>query len=163
VRAQISHRSRQSVTEQALAALARLKEPIRLFPYVPDDPAKPERSASRSVTLSGMLTGPIRPSLPTAPVHSSSATVAGSGKSMLDNIIAMIVTGRTVHPVAETKNTEEFEKRLATALIKGTQIIGLDNCTVPIGGGLFSQAATEPVISIRDFGVLKTSTSKILR
>jgi hypothetical protein len=140
--------------EQALAAIARLKEPIRLFPYVPDG-AKPERSASRSVTLSGMLTGLIRPSLPTAPVDSSSATVAGSGKSMLDNIIAMIVTGRTVHPVAETTNTEEFEKRLATALIKGSQIIGLDNCTIPIEGGLFSQAATEPVVSIRDFGTLK--------
>ena len=74
---------------------------------------------------------------------------------MLDNIIAMIVTGRTVHPVAETTNTEEFEKRLATALIKGSQIIGLDNCTIPIEGGLFSQAATEPVVSIRDFGTLK--------
>jgi hypothetical protein len=141
--------------EQALAAIAKLKEPIRLFPYVPDHPAKPARSASRSVTLSGMLTGLIRPSLPTAPVHSSSATVAGSGKSMLDNIIAMIVTGRTVHPVAETTNTEEFEKRLATALIKGSQIIGLDNCTIPIGGGLFSQATTEPAVSIRDFGTLK--------
>jgi hypothetical protein len=141
--------------EQAVAALAKLKEPIALFPYVPDDPENPERSASRSVTLSGMLTGLIRPSLPTAPVHSSSATVAGSGKSMLDNIIAMIVTGRTVHPVAETTKTDEFEKRLATALIKGSQIIGLDNCTIPIGGGLFCQAATEPVVSIRDFGVLK--------
>jgi hypothetical protein len=133
--------------DDALAALARLKEPIALFPYVSD--------ASRSVTLSAELTGLIRPSLPTAPVHSSSATVAGSGKSMLDNIVAMILTGRTVHAVAETANTEEFEKRLATALIKGSQIIGLDNCTVPIGGGLFCQAATEQVVSIREFGVLK--------
>jgi hypothetical protein len=133
--------------DDALAALAKLKEPIALFPYVAD--------TSRSVTLSAVLTGLIRPSLPTAPVHSSSATVPGSGKSMLDNIVAMIVTGRTVHAVAETANTEEFEKRLATALIKGSQIIGLDNCTIPIGGGLFCQAATEQVVSIRDFGVLK--------
>ena len=142
--------------DDALRALAALKEPISLFPYVPDNAeASLERSASRSVTLSAMITGLIRASLATAPIHSSSAPVAGSGKSMLDNIVAVLATGRTCHPVAETPNTEEFEKRLATALIKGSQIIGLGNCTVRIGGGLLCQAVTESVISIRDFGVLK--------
>jgi hypothetical protein len=141
--------------EDAVAALARLREPIALFPYVPDDPADPGRSASRSVTLSATVTGLIRASLPTVPLHSTDATVAGSGKSLLDNIVAMVVTGRTCHPVAETEETAEFEKRLATALVKGPQIIGLDNCTVPIGGGLLCQALTEQVISIREFGTLK--------
>jgi hypothetical protein len=149
----------QPSRDDAFEALELLKTPIALFPYVPDDPNMSSgRSASRSVTLSAVLTGLIRPSLPTAPLHSSTAPVAGSGKSMLDNIVAMLVTGRTCYPVAETEDVKEFEKRLATALIKGAQIIGLDNLTVPLGGGLLSQALTEPVITIRDFGLLRDVT-----
>jgi len=74
---------------------------------------------------------------------------------MLDNIIGLLATGRTCHALAETTDTDEFEKRLASALIRGDQIIGLDNCTVELGGGLLCQAVTEERISIRDFGVLK--------
>lgn len=144
--------------EDALAALTLLMEPIKMFPFVPDDPLQREISASRSVSLSGILTATIRPSLPTAPLHASTAPIAGSGKSKLDNIAAIISTGRTCHPIAETTSTEEFEKRIATALIKGDPIIGLDNCTVPLGGGLLCQALTEQIINIRDFGFLKDIT-----
>jgi hypothetical protein len=50
-------------------------------------------------------------SLPTAPLHATDATTSGSGKSMLDDVVAMLVTGRTCDPVAETKETTELEKR----------------------------------------------------
>ena len=137
------------------AALATLKAPIAKFPFVPGDPEKPELSASRSVVLSAILTGIIRGSLATAPLHGFSSPVAGAGKSKLGNVVAITVMGRTVHPVAETKDTKEFEKRAATALIRGDQIIGFDNCAVPVGGGLLSQALSEPSITIRNFGKLK--------
>jgi hypothetical protein len=137
------------------AALATLKAPIAKFPFVPDDPEKPELSSSRSVVLSAILTGVSRAALATAPLHGFNSPVAGAGKSKLGNVVAITVMGRTVHPVAETRDTKEFEKRAATALIRGDQIIGFDNCTVPVGGGLLSQALSEPSIAIRNFGKLK--------
>lgn len=129
--------------QQTKDALDLLISPIRLFPFVDN--------ASRSVTLSGMLTALVRGSLPTAPLHASTAPVAGSGKSTLDNIIAIMAIGRTCHPIAETTDTKEFEKRIASALIRGDQIIPFDNCTVPLGGGLLCQAITEPSVAIRGF------------
>jgi putative DNA primase/helicase len=145
----------ENPTQKEIAeALATLKHPIRKFPFVPDKD-NPNRSASRSVMLSAMLTGVIRPSLTTSPLHGFTSPVAGSGKSKLGNIISIIVMGRTVHAVAETKSTDEFEKRVATALIHGEQIIGFDNCTTAVGGGLLSQALTEPSIAIRAFGTLR--------
>lgn len=55
--------------EQVKAALKLLIKPIGLFPFVDD--------SSRSVTLSGILTATIRASLLTAPLHASTAPVAG--------------------------------------------------------------------------------------
>jgi hypothetical protein len=124
--------------DEVADALATLKKPIAKFPFVPDDPKQPARSASRSVVLSAILTGLIRGSLATAPLHGFDSPVAGAGRSKLGNVVAITVMGRTVHPVAETTDTKEFEKRAATALIRGEQIIGFDNCTVPVGGGLLS-------------------------
>jgi hypothetical protein len=156
--------SEKPTVAEITAALATLKAPISKFPFVPDNPNEPDdpnnpdkekRSASRSVVLSAILTGVIRSSLTTAPLHGFSSPVAGAGKSKLGNIVAITVMGRTVHPVAETKNTEEFEKRVATALIRGDQIIGFDNCTTPVGGGLLSQALSEDSVAIRNFGKLR--------
>ena len=58
---------------------------IDTFPFV--------AQVDRSVALSGILTALDRRSMATAPLHAFTAPVAGTGKSLLVDIIAMLATG----------------------------------------------------------------------
>jgi putative DNA primase/helicase len=88
----------------AVAALAILKGPIAKFPFVDD--------ASRSVALSGMLTTVSRAALDAAPMHGSDALVAGSGKSKLADIAAVMATGHRAAVTAIGRESKgELEKK----------------------------------------------------
>ena len=129
---------------EAECALADLKALIREFQFV-DEP-------SRSVALSGLLTAPIRRSLPTAPLHAYSAPVMGSGKSKLVDLASMVATGHEAPVIAQGKTEEEMEKRLGAALIAGDTVVSFDNCEAPLGGELLCQALTQAALSIRILG-----------
>ena len=129
---------------EALAALAMFKRLLSEFPFT--------SPASRSVALSGFLTACVRRSLPTAPGHASTAPVAGSGKSMLSDLISMVATGHDAPVIAQGRTEEEMEKRLGAALIAGDAIISIDNCTEPLEGALLCQALTQQILMIRRLG-----------
>src|SRR5262249_16082067 len=95
--------------DDALAALAKLNKLIETFPFVSD--------ADRSVALSAILTPLDRHALATAPLHAFTSPVAGSGKSLLVDIVAVLATGRLMPVIAQGKNEEELEKRLGSALL----------------------------------------------
>src|SRR5689334_3375299 len=84
---------------EALAALELLKEPFADFPFVPDGPKG--LSASRSVMLSIVLTGLVRRTLSTAPMHGVSAPTPGTGKSLAVQVAAMIIIGRAVTAMSQ--------------------------------------------------------------
>src|SRR5690606_14135287 len=65
----------QPTREEAKAALERLDHVLRGFPFASE--------ADRSVALSAFLTGLVRRSLRTAPLHGFDAPTAGTGKSLL--------------------------------------------------------------------------------
>jgi hypothetical protein len=75
----IPERPGQAAAAEALRLLDSL---VATFPFV-------DRS-SRAVALSGILTACVRRSLPTAPMHAFTAPTAGSGKSMLVDLISVI-------------------------------------------------------------------------
>jgi putative DNA primase/helicase len=121
--------------EQALAALAELKDVIKDFPFVTE--------VDRSVALSAMLTPIVRRSLPSAPMQAFSATIAGSGKSKLVDIASVLATGERA-PVDEAKEDKEaFSKTLGALLLCGASIIALDNIEAPLGGALLCQILTQ--------------------
>lgn len=128
----------------AADALKELADIIGTFPFV--------GSADRSVALSAILTALIRRSLPTAPLHGFSAPTAGSGKSFLVDIAALIATGRRVPVIAQGKTDEEAEKRLGAALMAGDAVISIDNCERPLGGDFLCQALTQPMVKTRVLG-----------
>jgi hypothetical protein len=130
--------------EDARAALSLLKRLIATFPFTSD--------ASRSVALSGMLTAMVRRSLATSPLHGFTAPVAGSGKSKLVDLAALLATGSLAPVIAQGRSEEETEKRLASALIAGDAVISLDNCTEPLAGDLLCQALTQQVLRPRILG-----------
>lgn len=136
----------------ALLALQDLKHLIRGFPFVPDDPQQPDRSPSRSAVLATMLHSIIRRILPSAPMLLIGAPTAGTGKTLLANLIAIIATGRKAAAASLGKTEEEFEKRISSTLRRGDPVILYDNITVPLDSELLCSALTEKNIHVRILG-----------
>ena len=128
----------------AIAALERIKDLITGFPFVSE--------VDRSVALSGFLTTLDRRAMATAPLHAFNAPVAGTGKSLLIDLISILATGRPMSVVAQGKNEEELEKRLGSALIAGDTAISLDNCDHQLEGAFLCQALTQGQLNIRLLG-----------
>ncbi len=134
----------QPTRDDALGALGLLEELISESPF--DD--KP----SRSVALSGLITPVVRGAFPVAPMHVSSAPVAGSGKSSLWDLVAAISTGQQRIPVIAAGNAEETEKRLIGVMLTGQPLVSIDNVNGELKGDFLCQAIEQHVLDIRPLG-----------
>lgn len=128
--------------DEALAALAKLREPIAGFPFVPE-PGSPNASSSRSVALSAILTALCRRSLRTAPLHAFTAPTMATGKSLLADVVSIIATGRSATVISQGKTEEEEEKRLLALLMQGEPILIVDNIERPISGDALCTILTQ--------------------
>jgi hypothetical protein len=128
----------------ATAALAKLDSLLKGFPFV--------GPADRAVALSAILTMLDRRAMATAPLHAFTAPTAGTGKSLLVDVAAVLATGRPMPVISQGKNEEELEKRLASALLAGDAGISIDNCEYTLQGGFLCQALTQPMLNIRLLG-----------
>jgi hypothetical protein len=126
------------------AALQTLKRLYHTFAF--------ETEIDRAVAISLPLTLVARTGMETAPLHAFDAPVAGSNKSKLVSIASIIATGHDAGVIAQGHTPEEFEKRLATQLMKGKQLIAIDNCNSPLDGDLLNQALTQPQLEMRVLG-----------
>lgn len=131
--------------DDAAACLAQLAHPMRGFPFVD--------GAAKSVALSAILTALVRPSLAFTPLHAFDAPTAGTGKSKLAGLAAVIAVGVTPPALSQGKSGEENEKRLSTVLMAGDSIILLDNCELPIAGDFLCSMLTESTVQARILGL----------
>lgn len=131
----------------AIQAIKTLKSLFNTFPFASD--------ADRSVVLATILTGLIRQSLETAPMFGFSAPVAGSGKSLIVDMISIIITGNKAAVLTPGKTEEELEKRLGAALMAGTTVVSFDNCTDTLQGDFLCQMLTQTMVKIRILGFSK--------
>ena len=137
----------QPTREDALAALTILKEPIAEFPFV--------NGANESVALSGMITAVIRRAMPSAPLHAFTAPTAGSGKSMLVDVAAIIATGEraAVTTVGNDKNAAtELDKQLIGAMLAGNAVVSIDNLEGPLNSSVLCSVLTQTRVSLRKLG-----------
>jgi RepB DNA-primase from phage plasmid len=130
--------------EQAMAALNLLTNLLSEFSFVD--------KIDSAVALSGLLTALVRGSLATAPMYLIRAHTAGTGKSYLVDVIAMVATGRLCPVITAGKTEEETEKRLGSVLLDGSSIVSLDNCAHELDGQLLCQLTERPLIKIRILG-----------
>jgi hypothetical protein len=131
--------------EDARAALEYLDAALLAeFPFV--------QAVDRAVMLSALLTAFDRRSMPTAPLHAFTSPVHGTGKSLLVDIISVLTSGQVAPVIAQGKNEEELEKRLASALICSDQIISIDNCSNELTSNFLCQALTQEQLKIRLLG-----------
>jgi hypothetical protein len=108
--------------------------------------------ADRAVALAGMLTVLDRRSMATAPLIAFTAPAAGTGKSLLVDLMSVLATGRLMPVLSQAKNEEEFEKRLGASLLASDACISIDNCEAPLSGALLCQALTQGELNIRLLG-----------
>ena len=130
--------------KDAFAALKTLRDLIATFPFV--------SNADRAVALSAILTAIVCRSLPACPLHGFTAPTAGSGKSMLVDLVCIIATGQPAAVIAQGKTEEELEKRLDSALLAGDLIVCIDNCEQPLGGEKLCSVITGTAVKIRPLG-----------
>jgi hypothetical protein len=128
----------------AIAALNVLEQLIRTFPFVAD--------ADRSVALSALLTILDRRSMTAAPMHAFTSPTAGTGKSLLVDLCAMLATGRPMPVISQGRSDEELEKRIGAALLAGDTAISLDNCDRTVEGVFLCQVLTQAQLNIRVLG-----------
>ena len=84
--------------------------------------------ADKANVLGLMLTPILRPIINgPVPLAAVRAVRAGTGKSLLVKAALSVLTGRSPSPTSLGTDEDEAEKRITTEMLKGTQIIYLDN------------------------------------
>jgi hypothetical protein len=155
-------------TDQAKAALARLRHRFRTFPFAdaetvicPDLGIPVVRQdvgpgLDESSYLVGLLTAVVRPSLPLAPgliIRAAFQSGSGSGKGLLAKAACIVATGMTPHAITAGHDAAETDKRLISALKEGAPFIFLDNVnSTSLRSDTLASAITEPKAQLRPLG-----------
>lgn len=134
----------------ALDALDVLVEPLRDFPFV--------ANSDRAAAVALLITAVLRPSLRHAPMFAVTAPMAGTGKSKLIDIAAIMATGRKPAVITPTPDEAELEKRIGAAAIEGDQIIAIDNVTHVLKSDQLCQMLTSEEVKVRVLGQSKSVT-----
>lgn len=140
----------QPTMHDALAALAKLNELLRDFPFAGE--------ASRAVALSALISSVVRGAMPVAPLHAITAPTSGSGKSYLVDLISALVTGDRAPVLSAADKVEETEKRLVGAVLDGNPIVALDNINGVLYSDFLCQAVERPRVKIRPLGTSQLTT-----
>ncbi len=122
--------------DRALKALDRLRYILQDFPFVNDE--------DESVMLAAILTSLVRKSIPTAPMFGFTALIAGSGKTLLANVISIIATGRQAIVATHGADKEEERKALFSKLLQGRPILLIDNIERPLQSETLNAILTAP-------------------
>jgi hypothetical protein len=131
--------------DDAVAALTELEQLIATFPFVGE--------ADQAVALSATLTALDRRAMATAPLHAFTSPTAGTGKSLLVDIVATLATNQLMPVISQGRTEEELEKRLGAALLAGDVVISLDNCEHRLESVFLCQALTQEKLNIRLLGL----------
>jgi hypothetical protein len=161
----------QPFKDQAVDALYRLRAAMRTFTFkgsrltridgidadVVDIEGPP--GLCESAALSGLLTAVCRASLPLAPgvmINAPSVSGSGAGKGLLARMIVAIAFGIIAKAGTAGHDEQELEKRIGAILLRGEPVLLLDNLNnTLLRSAQLESCLTEPLVSVRLFGVLK--------
>jgi putative DNA primase/helicase len=121
-----------------------LKDALSTFPFVD--------KTDLSAALAAMITAVLRPALSTAPLFAITAPSAGTGKSKLADLAAILATGRVAPVISGSVDEAELEKRLGSCLMAGDPLVCLDNLSGPLRGDLLCSILTQTRVNVRVLG-----------
>jgi len=131
--------------QRAVAGLKKLRKLLRGFKF--------KTQADEAAAIAAIMTALNRKSMPAAPMFQVTAPAAGTGKSKLVDVVAIIAVGRHAAVLAIGRDENEFTKRLTGVLAQGDPIIALDNITREYGReDLLLQALTQSTVLLRLLG-----------
>jgi hypothetical protein len=104
--------------QDAELALARLKDLLGEFEF--------RAESDLSAAISGILTGAVRTSLPTAPGILATAHTFGSGKSYLLDILAAFATPDDIASTTFVIDDDEMRKQLVATLMESPSVVKFD-------------------------------------
>lgn len=130
----------------AMRALMNLLDLFAEFPFSSD--------AGRYVPIAAILTMLARPAICGAvPAMLFDASTRGSGKSLIENVIAIVTTGRSASNTTYPPDEVELEKILSAAALDGARLLTLDNITGAFGCGPLDKClTTDDRVAIRVLG-----------
>lgn len=121
--------------EDALAARDVLLEVVQDFPY--------ENEIHKAAWLAFLLTPLARHAFyGPSPLFLMDANVRGSGKTLLTDVVAQIVSGREMARMSNPKSDEEARKRITALAIAGDPLILIDNINGSLGSSSLDAALT---------------------
>ncbi len=134
--------------EEGKAALDKLLKILIGFPF--------RDEASRSAVLAAMLTPLIRHAVRAAPLFAFSAPKAGSGKTLLADVVGYLATGRETVMISQATNEDEEKKRYLALLMQGSAVICIDNVEKPLSSDTLCTILSEPIWQERILGMSRT-------
>lgn len=125
-------------------AVALIDEAIGEFPF--------SDHASKANAIGCLLTPIIRPAIdaPT-PLALFDAPAAGTGKSLLAEVVSIIVCGRGASMLTAPKDPDEWGKKVTMALSSGSALTIFDNVSQPLDADALCQALTSTFVADRIF------------
>lgn len=142
------------------------------LPPVPDDPSPADiqaalslifddllvdfpfaDSASRAHALALFLLPFLRDAIHgTTPLHLVDAPAAGTGKSLLAEVLLGPGTNGLLSVMAQAADDDEWRKRLTASLRSGRPAVLIDNVTIPVDSGSLAAALVQPMWTDRLLG-----------
>lgn len=121
--------------EAVKESLGYLLEIICDFPFVDD--------SDRANALGLIFTLPLRPAIPgNIPMAAITSPVPGTGKSLLQEIVALNGTGKNAPMAGFPREDDEMRKFITSRLLAGDPLISFDNLELPLWGPSLSRALT---------------------
>ncbi len=131
--------------EQRRAALELIQEPFKDFPFMDyplADGAK-QTNASRTNALAMLLTAVLRPAIPgPVPLALVDKPQAGTGASLLAEVVSLVSTGRASAMLVAPKDEESWRKSITALLLQGRTVITIDNVEEHLQSPSLSAALT---------------------
>lgn len=141
----VPHVSAKPTATDREDALALIDEAIGDFPYVD--------AAARANLLALLLTPILRPALTGhVPLALLDKPKAGTGASLLAEVVATVTTGRPAAMMGAPDDEAEWEKAITATLLSGATVITIDNVTHPLASGQLSRALTAKTWQSRILG-----------
>lgn len=133
----------------AKAGLEAIKDHLKSFPYVSDE--------DLSAAVAAIMTAPLRRVLSAAPMVSITAPTAGTGKTMLGEIVSIIASGKRPAVLSVGSDENEFAKRVYGELLAGVGFVMFDNINRPFGNeDVLNQLLSQPELRFRPLGMAGT-------
>jgi putative DNA primase/helicase len=136
---------------EARKAINDLLEIFSDFPIMSDHDRSAIIAALLSVVCRSAINGPV-------PLFTIDARAAGTGKSLLVDVISTISCGRKAARMTQAHQEAEEAKRLLAIAIEGTPLVLIDNLTAPLGSGALDASLTSGFVTDRVLGVTETRT-----